>query len=64
MNDFTSEQTFRADKIYAIELYDFEKDALETTNVANEKNYKAVADGLRSKMIGFFKSQEKIAKAF
>ena len=64
MNDFTSEQTFSADKIYAIELYDYEKDPLETKNVANEKNYTAVADGLRSKMIGFFKSQEKTAKAF
>jgi arylsulfatase A-like enzyme len=64
MNDFTSEKPFSADKIYAIELYDYQKDPLETTNVADDKNYKAVADGLRSNMIGFFKSQEKTTKAF
>lgn len=64
MNDFTSEQAFSPDKIYAIELYDFEKDPLETVNVSGDKNYKRVADQLRSKMISFFKSQQKTAKAF
>jgi iduronate 2-sulfatase len=64
MNDFTSEQTFNADKIYAIELYDFEKDPMETINVADDKNYKTTAEELRKKMIAFFKSQEKTAKAF
>ncbi len=59
MNNFTSDQPFSADKIYAIELYDYEKDPLEKVNVAGDKDYKKAEEELRAKMIGFFKEQEK-----
>lgn len=59
---FTSEQPFSADKIYGIELYDFEKDPKETLNVAGDKNYATAKNELYQKMITFFKSQEKISK--
>jgi arylsulfatase A-like enzyme len=64
MNDFTSDKPFSADKIYAIELYDFEKDPLEKVNVAGSKDYKKREEELKTKMIGFFKEQEKTSKVF
>jgi arylsulfatase A-like enzyme len=59
---FTSEQPFSAEKIYGIELYDFEKDPKETVNVARDNHYASVQNELYKKMITFFKSQEKISK--
>jgi len=58
-NGFTSELAFSADRIYGIELYDFDKDPLESANVADDENYATVKKELYNKMIAFFKSQEK-----
>jgi hypothetical protein len=58
-NGFTSEMAFSADRIYGIELYDFDKDPLESANVADDENYATVKKELYNKMIAFFKSQEK-----
>ncbi len=58
-NGFTSESPFSADKIYGSELYDFDKDPMESVNVADEKGYAAAKNELYNKMITFFKSQEK-----
>jgi arylsulfatase A-like enzyme len=59
MNDFTSAQPFSPSKIYATELYDLEKDPLETVNVANEKKYAAITKQMNTKMMAFLKSQVK-----
>lgn len=58
MNDFTTAQPFDAKKVYGIELYDIEKDPLETVNVAADKNYSKEASLLYEKMIQFFHAQE------
>nr|WP_315148615.1 sulfatase [uncultured Flavobacterium sp.] len=57
MNDFTSKQAFEASKVYATELYDYEKDPLEKVNVVKDKKYEKIASDLNAKMMEFFKSQ-------
>jgi iduronate 2-sulfatase len=58
MNDFTSKQAFETSKVYATELYDYEKDPLEKVNVVKDKKYENTSAELNAKMIAFFKSQE------
>lgn len=58
MNDFNSKQPFDVKKVFAIELYDYVKDPLETINVANEKSYATVAKDLNEEMVKFLKAQE------
>jgi iduronate 2-sulfatase len=45
-------------KIHAVELYDYEKDPLETVNVVNESAYQAVAASLSKKMELFFSNKK------
>lgn len=59
MSDFTGKDTFSENKIYATEMYDYVKDPLEKVNVVNDKNYKAISKDLYTKMVAYFKSQEK-----
>jgi arylsulfatase A-like enzyme len=58
MNDFTSKQAFETSKVYASELYDYEKDPLEKVNVVADNGYEKTSSELKEKMIAFFKSQE------
>jgi hypothetical protein len=59
LNDFTSNDAFSENKIYATELYDYTADPLEKQNVVDDKAYATVANGLRKEMIEFFNSQKK-----
>ncbi len=59
MNDFTSKQAFDSTKVYATELYDYEKDPLEKVNVVKDITYKATEAAMHEKMLAFFKSQLK-----
>ena len=59
MNDFTSKDAFQSKKVYATELYDYQKDPNETVNVVNDALYKTVAKEMHQKMIDFFTAQEK-----
>ena len=59
INNFNSEQAFNKSKIYATELYDYDKDPLEKVNVANDPKYAAASKKMYGKMITFFKSQQK-----
>jgi len=59
-NAFRSNQPYNEKNILATELYDYEKDPLETINVSQDKNYEATVKDLKGKMIGYFKSQEYI----
>jgi iduronate 2-sulfatase len=58
MNDFTSAQPFDANKVYATELYDLEKDPLETVNIVSDKKMSNQTQQLYNQMTQFFKSQE------
>ena len=57
-NNFTSKEPYSDSRVYAKELYDYEKDPLEKVNVADDKNYKKIAAEMQEKIIDFFKSQE------
>jgi len=59
-NNYRSNEAFDKNRIYASELYDYEKDPLETVNVIDEKEYKSVKKKMNKKMESFLKSQLKI----
>lgn len=59
MNDFTSEQPFDEQKVYAVELYDYKKDPLEKKNLINEKKYRQTTLDLKGYMKQYFKTQQK-----
>jgi iduronate 2-sulfatase len=59
-NNFRSNEPFSKDRIYARELYDYEKDPLETVSVVDDKEYASIANDMDDKMQAFFKSQLKI----
>jgi iduronate 2-sulfatase len=58
LKDFTSDQVYNADKVYAKELYDYDKDPLEKVNVSDDKKYASIAADLDKKMVVYFKSKE------
>lgn len=58
LKDFTSDQAYNANKVYAKELYDYVKDPLEKVNVSNDINYAVIAADLDKKMVAYFKSKE------
>jgi len=57
-NHFNSEKHFDKSLIDAEELYDYEKDPLETKNLASEAEYKSVKKQMQNQAIAFFKSHE------
>ena len=44
-------------KIYAEELYDYQKDPLETINVVTDKEYLKIKEKLKDMMMDFFSKQ-------
>lgn len=57
IKDFRTTQKFDPVNVYAIELYDYEKDPLETKNLANDPTYKKIKDDLSKKMHAFYEEQ-------
>lgn len=49
-NNYRSYDTYQEDNIVGIELYDYEKDSLETKNWANDPSYKTTAKDLKTKL--------------
>lgn len=59
MENFRSNQPFKASSVVGNELYDYQKDPLEKINVVDDKDYAQVAKSLKDKMIRYFQSKEK-----
>ncbi len=57
MNDFTTNQPFENNKVFAAELYDYVKDPLEKHNVVDDKNYTTISKEMKSNMLQFFAAQ-------
>ena len=57
MNDFTSKQAFETSKVFASELYDYEKDPSEKVNVVKDNKYKITTEIMHKKMLAFLHSQ-------
>lgn len=62
IKDFRTTQKFNPLDVYAVELYDYEKDPLETKNLINDADYKKVKEELSKKMHTFYAEQENKAK--
>jgi len=59
MSDFTSNEPYSDKKVYASELYDYEKDPLEKVNVVKDKKYAIIEKDMNAKMLAFFKTNQK-----
>ncbi|MEI8087879.1 MAG: sulfatase [Paludibacter sp.] len=59
-NGFRTNKPFNETEVFATELYDYQKDKLESINVVNEPEYKVVAKEMKANMLDYFKSQKKI----
>ena len=57
MNDFTTNQPFEKNKVFADELYDYVNDPLEKNNVVDDKNYTNISKEMKSNMLQFFAGQ-------
>ena len=51
-NDYRSYNTYKDENIVGVELYDYEKDPLETKNFAKDSSYKSTAEQLKAKLKG------------
>ncbi len=58
LKNFTSDQVYSSDKVYAKELYDYVKDPLEKVNVSDDEKYVVIAADLDKKLVAYFKSKE------
>lgn len=58
-NGYRSTQPFKKEWIIGAELYDYDKDPLETVNVIKDKKYTAIVRQLDAQMMAFFQSQLK-----
>lgn len=50
-NGYNTSKTYDENNIEFIELYDFEKDALETINLINDEKYSEVVKLLKEKLV-------------
>jgi hypothetical protein len=57
MNDYTTDQPFENNKVFAAELYDYVNDPLEKYNVVDDKKYNEISKEMKSNMLQFFESQ-------
>lgn len=56
-NSFTTANEFNDKDVVAIELYDYETDALETKNLATETSMQQVVNDLKEKLHNYYKEQ-------
>jgi arylsulfatase A-like enzyme len=61
-NGYRTFSAFDEDLIYDIELYDYEKDPLETKNCYRTESYKEIADAMMDLFRGFVKGQNEELK--
>ncbi|HEX7366563.1 MAG TPA: sulfatase, partial [Pelobium sp.] len=62
VKDFKTSQKFKTSSVSDMELYDYQKDPLETRNLINDPGYQKVREELTSKMHTFYAEQEIRAK--
>ena len=55
-DNYRSTQKYDESKLLATELYDYEKDPLETVNWAKDKNYNAIKEQLHNKLVAHLKA--------
>jgi iduronate 2-sulfatase len=60
MHNYTSDKPFDEKKVYATELYDYQKDPLEKENLVRDERYKKVSSSLYKKIQDYFKGQLKM----
>ncbi|WP_017258524.1 sulfatase [Pedobacter arcticus] len=60
MDNFRSNQPFKASSVVGDELYDYQKDPLEKVNVVQDKAYASVTRKLKKAMLKYFRSKETI----
>ena len=58
MNDHTSDRPFDEKRVYATELYDYQKDPLEKQNLVSDRRYQKISKELHKKMQAFLTSQQ------
>jgi len=59
MHNYTSDKPFDEKKVYAKELYDYQRDPLEKENLVKDKRYEKLSSSLYQKMQDFLRSQQK-----
>lgn len=51
VSQYTTNEEYAGKEIIGVELYDYEKDPLETKNLANDKDYMNVLPGLKAQLV-------------
>jgi arylsulfatase A-like enzyme len=52
IKDYITNEAYSGKEITGIELYDYEKDPLETRNLAKDKDYKDILAGMKTRLVG------------
>jgi len=64
VKDFRTYVPFEGKQIVGVELYDYERDPLETRNVAKEPEYKKIAEQMQKDLHIFYQEQYEKSKLF
>lgn len=60
MHNYTSDKPFDEKKVYATELYDYQKDPLEKENLVKDRRYEKIASSLYKKCRSISRSSKNL----